>query len=82
MKKPFYKTKAFKADHTTYGGLIYPSDFNTDYRRKVNANGSAIASRIILDKKFDRDLIKNRERNTETQSKENALFEKKRLTVL
>ncbi|MDE6760580.1 MAG: hypothetical protein K2J90_07840 [Lachnospiraceae bacterium] len=65
MKKPFYKTETFNADHTTYGGLIYPSDFNTDYRRKVNANGSAIASRIILDKKFDQDLIKNRERNTQ-----------------
>ena len=29
-----------------FGGLIYPSDFNTDYRGKDNNNGSQIASRI------------------------------------
>lgn len=82
MNKAFYKTGTLKADHTTYGGIIYPSDFNTDYRKKENANGSAIAARITLDKKFDRDLIKNRERNTEMQLKRIALSEKEPHAVL
>lgn len=82
MNKAFYKTGILKADHSTYGGIIYPSDFNTDYRKKDNANGSVIAARITLDKKFDRDLIKNRERNTEIQSKRIALLEKEQPTVL
>lgn len=82
MKKTFYKTETYKADHTTYGGLIYPFDFNTDYRKKENTHGSTIALRIILDNKFDQNLIKNRERNTEIHSKKNALLEKEQLAVL
>ncbi len=41
-----YKTNrygTYEIDHTTFGGLIYPSDFNTDYRGKDNNNGSQIA---------------------------------------
>lgn len=39
-------------DHTTFGGIIYSSDFNTNYREN-NTYGSPIASRIISDQKFD-----------------------------
>lgn len=49
----FYGTKRSQADYTRFGGLIYNSDYNTDYRGKNNAKGSPIASRIIADEKFD-----------------------------
>lgn len=39
----------YEADHTKFGGLIFPSDFNTDYRGKNNTNGSQIAIRIEAD---------------------------------
>lgn len=55
MTENFYKT--WKTDHTKFGGLIYPSDFNTDYRKKNNKS-SNIASRIISDAKFDNNLKK------------------------
>lgn len=37
----------------TFGGIIYPSDYNTDYRGKDNTQGSQIAKRIISDQNFD-----------------------------
>lgn len=49
----------FEADHTKFGGLIYPSDFNTEYRGKTNTNGSEIANRIAGDKKFDEQCKRN-----------------------
>lgn len=49
----------YEADHTTFGGKIYLSDFETDYRGKNNANGSTIAQRIINDSKFDKQCRKN-----------------------
>lgn len=35
--------------HRNSGGVIYESDFNTDYRGKDNTNGSIIAARIESD---------------------------------
>lgn len=58
-----------KTDHTTFGGYIYPSDFNTDSRRKNNGNGSPVASRIMQDLTFDRQCRANRE-NRERQKRE------------
>ena len=49
MPETFYRTGTYKVDHTTFGGIIYSSDFNTDYRGKDNTNGSFIAQRIISD---------------------------------
>ena len=48
----FYSTGTYKHDPTTFGGLIYYSDFNTDYRGK-DEKSSPIASRIAADMKFD-----------------------------
>ncbi len=39
----------YEVDRTKFGGIIYPSDFNTNYRGKDNTNGSQIASRIETD---------------------------------
>lgn len=66
MTENFYTTKNYSVDHSTFGGIIYQSDFETDYREKNNNNGSSIAQRIISDLKFDEQCIKNienRERN-------------------
>jgi len=51
----------YETDHTKFGGLIFPSDFNTDNRGKNNTNGSQIASRIATDSTFDKQCRKNRE---------------------
>lgn len=48
------KVKIHKVDHTQFGGIIFISDFNTDYRGKDNLNGSTIAKRIAYDQKFDK----------------------------
>ncbi len=54
-----YTTRKFNADHTTFGGIIYQSDFETNYRGKDNNNGFSIAQRIINDLKFDEQCRKN-----------------------
>ncbi len=43
----------------TFGGIIYPSDFHTDYPVKVRTQGSVIAQRIISDQKFDEQCRRN-----------------------
>lgn len=48
----------YEVDHTKFGGLIYPSDFNTDYRGKDNTYGSQIAERIESDAKREEKLYK------------------------
>lgn len=67
MTKNFYKTETYNADHSTFGGLIYPSDFNTDYRAKVNTNGSTFAQRIVSDWKFDRQCRLNAENRSKSE---------------
>lgn len=42
-----------KWSNTRFGGIIYPSDFNTDYRGNSDTNGSKIANRIANDRRFD-----------------------------
>ena len=52
MPKEFYRTGNYKVDHTTFGGLICQSDFNTDYSGN-STNGSSIAAKIASDWRFD-----------------------------
>lgn len=49
MTNNFYRTETFDKEHRHYGGKIYQSDFNTDYRGKECTNGSSIAARIMSD---------------------------------
>lgn len=49
----------YATDHTKFGGKIYLSDFETDYKRKSNTNGSTIAQRIMSDHRFDEQCRKN-----------------------
>lgn len=50
------KTETFDKDHKHFGGLIYQTDFNTDYRGMDNLNGSPIASRIETDFRREKKL--------------------------
>ena len=59
MTKIFYRTGNHKINHSIYGGRIYASDFNTDFRGKDNTNGSTIANRIVQDQKYDEQCKKN-----------------------
>lgn len=60
MTGTFYRTGTYEVNHTTFGGIICSSDFNTDYRGKDNTNGSPIAKRIASDEKFDQQCRKNK----------------------
>ena len=59
MTQKTNKYGIYEVDHTKFGGIIYPSDFNTDYRGKDNTNGSLIAQRIERDKRFDKQCKRN-----------------------
>lgn len=54
----------YKTDHTKFGGIICPYDYNTELGGKLNTKGSPIASRIMLDSKFDKQCQKNLEFKT------------------
>ena len=67
MTNYYYKTptKTHK-DPARFSGIIYASDFETDYRGNDNINGSIIAQRIMADWRFDercRKNIESRNRN-------------------
>lgn len=53
MTETFYRTGNYEVDHTTFGGIIYASDFD----RKPTL--SDIASRIESDQKFNEKCRKN-----------------------
>lgn len=53
----------YEVDHTKFGGFIFSSNFNTDYKRKDNKKGSIIANRIAQDQKFDNQCRKNIKQN-------------------
>lgn len=47
--------------HRHPGGIIYQSDFNTDYRGNDNLRGSSFASRIESDFRWEQKLISGKE---------------------
>lgn len=61
MAETFYGTGHYKKTPTEFGGIIYPSDFNTEFRGRSNPEGSSIAKRIVNDRKFDRQCRANGE---------------------
>lgn len=48
-----------KTAHSTFGGIIYFSDFNTEYRKSDPVHGSAAARRIEQDFRFDAQCRQN-----------------------
>lgn len=69
MKKLLLKPTRSAADPSCFGGILYLSDFNTEYRRKININGSAAARRILSDLRFDKSCkeIKENQKNRKVQ---------------
>lgn len=47
-------TGTHNVNHSTFGGIIYPSDFNTNHAQKGSCMTSSIAKRIVGDWIFDR----------------------------
>lgn len=69
MTETFYRTENRNTDPTRFGGLIYYSDFNTNFRNEDNTNGSEIARRIMSDRKFDMQCKRNIENNKSRKQK-------------
>ena len=57
-----YFTETFDKEHIHFGGTIYPSDFNTDYRGKDQWE-SSIAVRIESDMRWEKKLVLQSKRN-------------------
>lgn len=57
MTNEFYTTETFDKEHIHFGGTIYNSDFNTDYRGKDNTHGSSIAARIESDFRREKKML-------------------------
>ena len=67
MTENFDKTINIYTNHSSFGGVIYPSDFETEY---YSENGRNIASRIASDWNFEKQCLKN-EIARERKRKEN-----------
>ena len=67
MTENFDKTININTNHSSFGGVIYPFDFETEY---YSENGRNIASRIASDWIFDEECRKN-EIARERKRKEN-----------
>ena len=61
MTQKKYTLQNYSNDSSKFGGLVYLSDFNTECKKMTCFEGSAIASRIISDWKFDEQCRKNLE---------------------
>ncbi len=59
MRETIIRTNNSRPDSSTFGGIIYYSDFNTDYNRITSRNGSSMADRILRDFAFDLQCKKN-----------------------
>ena len=59
MTRNYYATRNYEINHTTFGGIICESDFNTEFRKDNSRLGSSIANRILSDWKFDEECRKN-----------------------
>lgn len=59
MKKNYYEAELHTENHTTFGGVIYPSDFEPECKKEYKRTGSDIARRIISDWSFDRQCGQN-----------------------
>ena len=54
----YYITETFDKEHRHFGGKIYHSDFNTDYRGNDTPNGSSIAARIASDFNWEKKILR------------------------
>ena len=61
------KIEKYKVDHSNFGGLIYPFDFDIEYNQSKH-----IADRIISDIKFDEMFRRKAEFNKEIAKEDNV----------
>ena len=61
MANDFYKTGKYYVDHSTFGGLIYLSDFNTEHKGTITKRSSTLATRILSDWSFDKQCARDKE---------------------
>lgn len=61
MTKNISRADDHRDCRNTFGGIIFPSDFNTGGRESNRTRGSQIAQRIISDRIFDDSCKKNME---------------------
>lgn len=66
MSNNRYITETVDKEHIHFGGIIYSSDYVTDYRSRNNTNGSSIASRIASDFRWERNTLQHK--NTKKES--------------
>lgn len=59
MKKNYYEAELHTGRNTTFGGVIYPSDFEPERKKERKKTGSDMARRIISDWSFDKECEKN-----------------------
>ncbi|MBS6643643.1 MAG: hypothetical protein KH366_08695 [Clostridiaceae bacterium] len=52
--------------HRTFGGFLYESDFNTEYKGNASENGSVTANRIASNMRFD-ETFANKQIQWQTQ---------------
>lgn len=64
MPETYYRTGNYKVDHSTFGGVILPSDYNTGHSGSRN-----MAERIAAAQEFD-NWYKNNNVNNYELSKE------------
>lgn len=77
MTERIYR-KEYGHDNTRFGGEIYLSDFETDYRRNDNTHGSPIAQRIMSDWGFDKQCKQYAENRDRNKLYKNQMFTKER----
>ena len=65
MTETLKRVTGYNSDHSTFGGIIYPSDFDTSY-----TNGN-IAQRIENDNRFDKQCRKIQNRKKRFGGKKN-----------
>ena len=76
MTETFYRTGNYNTDPTRFGGIIYESDFCTNFNSKAEfkghqyTKGSKIANRIVEDWVFDMKCKRNIENNKSRNKKE------------
>lgn len=63
--------RTIQKDPTTFGGIVYLSDFSTYHPRTKCGAGSPTASRIAQDQKFD-DTCRKNGQNLQMQAKDHT----------
>ena len=70
MTENYYRTRNYKPNHSTFGGIITNADFNTNGRKDNPDSISSVVKDIISDWRFDEQCRKNIENRMKINKKE------------